>query len=980
MNALAHEVILASAGSGKTYQLTNRYIALLARGVAPERVVALTFTRKAAGEFLDAILEKLAAAASDPAKAKSLASDIGAGSLTTVDFTAMLRGVLRSSHRLCLTTLDSFFVRIARTLPLELGLGGDVQMLGSGSRVEAARRDVFDAVFRQLQENPDTFHAFLFALSETSYGKEDLRILPVIDAFVDEHHDTILRAPDAAYWGDPDTIWPEGSALTGKTLADFYAALDRLEKAFSSVAFTPSSQKKVEEFFLQARAWTLGVEVKAPMKSIMGNMLAALPELARGNAIISIGGKKIEFDGLLAEVGHATAAAFAGIEIAAKIKRTRALYFVLINYEILHDTLLRRRGRLGFADITVILQRALRKNRGIAADLAYRLDGKYDHWLLDEFQDTSRRQWDVIHPLVEEVIRDGSGDRTYFQVGDTKQSIYAWRGGDPTLIDDIRSEYGDMLTERPLVHSYRSVPAILDCVNQVFGDGKVLEETFPAASVAQLEWTNHEASVNTESGCGYAALLFTEGEGAVEEDVFDLALETVREVQPLERGLSCAIICERNATVIAITDHFRAAGFAAIVSGSRVKPAIDNPVTLSLLALIRVAGFPGDAFARETVEMSPLAGVILAAGFDSVREAGTAVLREIGNEGFAAMVEGWTAKIEAHGGLGENDGFAWHRLRGFAEIARTYDDEPERSVAGFLTFAESFETAEVPGAGVIQVMTLHASKGLGFDMVILPELEGKSVLETRGTLAVGGKPGFPEWVLDMPKSDIALADPVLTAEVERQKADAGFESLCKLYVAMTRAKCGLYMLARPRKKSSKANNFLKLLIDLLGDDYRHGDAEWFSDREIDQKPSELAVAEVGPKLDLGPVSRLRAVTGSSLGVGSAEARAYGRAVHAELEGIEWQEPGDALSPAFVRPEGDVVLWREKAFECRLGDDWVSGVFDRVVIERDAKRVTAYEFKTGDVAGAGRQQGIYRDVLEKMFPEYEIEVKVEKMRF
>jgi len=79
---IGHVMILASAGSGKTYALTNRFIRLLSRGVAPERIVALTFTRKAAGEFFDEILNKLAAAARDPARAASLAREIdGPGSV-----------------------------------------------------------------------------------------------------------------------------------------------------------------------------------------------------------------------------------------------------------------------------------------------------------------------------------------------------------------------------------------------------------------------------------------------------------------------------------------------------------------------------------------------------------------------------------------------------------------------------------------------------------------------------------------------------------------------------------------------------------------------------------------------------------------------------------------------------------------------------------------------------------------------------------
>ena len=69
MKPIGHVMILASAGSGKTYQLTNRFVKLLALGARPERIVALTFTRKAAGEFFDEILNKLARAAQDPADA-----------------------------------------------------------------------------------------------------------------------------------------------------------------------------------------------------------------------------------------------------------------------------------------------------------------------------------------------------------------------------------------------------------------------------------------------------------------------------------------------------------------------------------------------------------------------------------------------------------------------------------------------------------------------------------------------------------------------------------------------------------------------------------------------------------------------------------------------------------------------------------------------------------------------------------------------
>jgi len=145
MKPLAHVMILASAGSGKTYALTNRFVELLARGAPAERIVALTFTRKAAGEFFDEILHKLARAAGDEKYAAQLARDIAggeapAGCRTTVDFLKMLRAVVEAMPRLRLGTLDGFFARIARCFPFELGLAGDFELLEEhAARLERQR-------------------------------------------------------------------------------------------------------------------------------------------------------------------------------------------------------------------------------------------------------------------------------------------------------------------------------------------------------------------------------------------------------------------------------------------------------------------------------------------------------------------------------------------------------------------------------------------------------------------------------------------------------------------------------------------------------------------------------------------------------------------------------------------------------------------------------------------------------------------------
>src|SRR5438309_5983068 len=106
-NSFGHEAVRASAGSGKTHQLTNRYLGLLAAGIGPDAILATTFTRKAAGEILDRVLERLAGAAGNAVAAKKLAAELQLQA-PQPDFGLMLRGLLRGLHRVRISTLDSF--------------------------------------------------------------------------------------------------------------------------------------------------------------------------------------------------------------------------------------------------------------------------------------------------------------------------------------------------------------------------------------------------------------------------------------------------------------------------------------------------------------------------------------------------------------------------------------------------------------------------------------------------------------------------------------------------------------------------------------------------------------------------------------------------------------------------------------------------------------------------------------------------------
>ena len=115
------ELIKASAGSGKTYQLTDRFIYLMLMGSDPASIVALAFSRKAAGEFFDAILRKLAEAAKDPKAREALELKFGL-KIPSSMIREKISSLLQSMNRLTLGALDSFFFSMLSSAPLEYGL------------------------------------------------------------------------------------------------------------------------------------------------------------------------------------------------------------------------------------------------------------------------------------------------------------------------------------------------------------------------------------------------------------------------------------------------------------------------------------------------------------------------------------------------------------------------------------------------------------------------------------------------------------------------------------------------------------------------------------------------------------------------------------------------------------------------------------------------------------------------------------------
>ncbi|MEM6916741.1 MAG: UvrD-helicase domain-containing protein, partial [Verrucomicrobiota bacterium] len=808
----------------------------------PERIIAVTFTRKAAGEFFDSILKKLAEAARNPDKAPSLDSkdDLAqaVAKMGSREFLQLLRIFISRMPRLYLGTLDSFYSNILRSFPSEFGLAGDFEILDP--HLEGlARRDVYRAVFQRRfipsDENRDekgnaAQREFLEAFRQATFGKEESRIRRELDQFVSDLHGIYLEAPDGDRWGREEAIWPKGCPFLGNrtNLQEDFADLFELFRQADDPEGGKDAPTRVqwtywEEFREEAPAHVPGAKPTNRITYMFRNLLPHWTDLVDGSAAITLNRKLHTFGPAESKILVRILQHLVGNEIETRLRRTHGVWNLLHRYELTYAERIRRQGKLTFQDLALLLSGTstgaeieaplLSQSPGEEDRLRidYRLDARYDHWLLDEFQDTSFLQWKVIANLIDEVVQDTSGERSLFQVGDIKQSIYAWRGGDPTLFRDIYRHYNQnepRLIRRNLDVSWRSGHDVIYPVNAIFGNRTVLEAIdVPTETLDRWEWNDHQVSPDHESLKGYTAFMNPippEGEKVIEEDRFAVVVSLLEQIQPIQRGIECAILVQTNRVGRRLVDYIRAHSDVPVMSEADVPIATDNSLNRLALSYLQLAAHPGDTFSWQHLRLTPYRTLIEANGWSS-RQLSSLIRYRIFEDGFEKVIREFIDDLRSLPCL-ELDSFSIHRGEELALSARLFDREGSRDIDEFLSYARNRTVREPDARSAVQVMTIHKSKGLTFDAVILPDLEGQSFTTARND--IGAKKRADReiaWIFDLPRKEIYQADETLRSYHAEREADAAYENLCKLYVAMTRARCANYLITDPRSKGARSN-------------------------------------------------------------------------------------------------------------------------------------------------------------------------------
>jgi ATP-dependent helicase/nuclease subunit A len=871
---IKHQAIMASAGSGKTYQLAHRYIRLLAFGIAPENIIALTFSRKAAGEIFDSIIKYLCEASSSLEQASKMGHEICEPALKPDDYLSILRKLLNTLHRLHTGTLDSFTVGMLRAFPLELGVSPDFDVMDNeGMAAKALRYDILAKIFNGNDLDVTAQSEFFSAFKQATHGREEKGTMKILDEFVGEYRSYYQQSPEKKDWGNVERIWKNDAAWLKETVAINDAAT-RLLELFYRDGLPEKAMQRWTIFIECAQSFCCGSAWNAHIEYLFSKLTPLWSDLTSGNAIVTMDRKNYELSSEECRLVLIILNNILRAEFTAIIERTQGIYGVMDVFEKTYDLAARRQGKLTFTDVQYLLTRANRQSRGVLISrepgkkdclyIDYRLDANLDHWLLDEFQDTSGLQWEALSNLADEILCDKSGSRSFFYVGDMKQAIYSWRGGNAQLFQRILSDYADYIDVSPLSVSFRSCQYVIDSINAVFN--KLPIELIPAPVIERWGkiWQEHGCAEGSVPSQGYTALIepvCIDGKAVPVEERYRVVADLVNEISPLKRNLSVAVLVRSNKAGKEVVDYLRANCPSTHITHEGIATIIDNPISAIMLSLVKFAFHPGDTLAWRHIQMSPLGKYIETENI-SREELPVILLHEIYDYGFQKFLRHWGAELESCCTL---DGFGRMRLVQLTDAAAEFDKDGSRNGGAFLRFMNEYQIHEAASENAVRVMTIHQSKGLGFDIVILPDLQSKNIIRSEPDFLVGQEVacGKPAWLLKLPRRLVAEADPVLAAALKTANKDKCFDNLCLLYVALTRAKQALYIVTGFPGKSSKITTYATVIKKQLAKDtipvdgpnqtingneitclYEHGTRDWYKNIPIAREKPITVVPEI----------------------------------------------------------------------------------------------------------------------------------------
>ena len=475
--------VSANAGSGKTYVLTQRVINLLMQGVDPSKILCITYTKAAAANMANRVFETLAKwiTLDDAAFDQRIADTTGAPPNTMQRALArrLFATALETPGGLKVQTIHAFCTQLLHQFPFEADVAARFEVLDDSATTELLDRLTL-GVMQEAANDPD-------GLLGKALG---IAIARAADVTFKELIAETIRKRDLVF------EWVNRAGGVSE-------AIDELTHAFD---LTPGDTiEAVEQQYLSATLmpeaeWQALIDVaavsdKKTEQDLIERLLAsrAASGRARVDAFCSIFCNKdmtprkaiLTKDIAAANPEWAARLTAEQLRVCELVERERKLNArdrsaaLLRIVSAVISRYAREKDRRGLLDYDDLIDKTLRLFKETsAAWVLYKLDLGVDHVLVDEAQDTSPKQWQIIKTVVTEFVPGGSRDntrRTIFAVGDEKQSIFSFQGAEPAGFAAMRRYFDDLFTNagaefrnEKLPYSFRSSPIVLEAVDQVF--------------------------------------------------------------------------------------------------------------------------------------------------------------------------------------------------------------------------------------------------------------------------------------------------------------------------------------------------------------------------------------------------------------------------------------------------------------------------------------------------------------------------------
>lgn len=869
-------VYKASAGSGKTFTLAVQYIRqLIEDPYSYRRILAVTFTNKATTEMKERILSQLYGIATSLKSSDGYLKEIMKTSDKSVDeirkaADTALKNIIHDYSRFRIETIDSFFQSVMRNLARELELGANMTIeLNNGDVLS----DAVDSMIEKLDRMSPTLYWLLEYIEERiaddkrwnvsseikGFGRnifdeayiekgvtlreklKDTKFIPQYRKKLQEKRESILDTMKGF-----SEHFQEILKANGLNPTDLKNGARGIGSYFNKIASGKLSDDvrntTVEKCLEGAENWTTKTSTyKDTIISLANQVLIRILNDAENTRMTS---NKV----------------LNSCDMSLRYLNNLQL-LMRIDSEVREQNL--NHNRFLLSDTNALLHSIIRE--GDASFVYEKIGTTIDTVMIDEFQDTSRMQWENFHLLLEESLAQKEGSMI---VGDIKQSIYRWRNGDWKILAGLDKDRSFRLNSKTLDTNWRSEANIIAFNNDIFTSAcRVLNERYKGdegEDCTQLldAYSDVRQKTSKETKEGYIKLSFLKN--SEEHPYADTTMELLAEevdslVKKGVRVNDIAILVRKNKSIPAIADYFDKNTPYRVVSDEAFRLDASLAVCM-LIDGLRYISEPTDriacarlavAYQKEILKKDVDYNTVLLNSVEDYLPAEfRLMLPEMSLMPLYELLEKLFV-IFRMDMIEEQDAY----LCAFYDTVTEYMQNNSSELTSFLTYwnetlyARTIPSGEISG---IRILSIHKSKGLEYHTVLLPFCDWKMENETNNHMlwckineADADKEPFCELDLTPVNYSSAMAESYFSDSYREERLQLWVDNLNLLYVAFTRACKNLIVWCKDEKKDT-VSRLLRESIDCMKDiEMICNTTELEEEEEVSEGSDEPIVYEYG---------------------------------------------------------------------------------------------------------------------------------------